>query len=212
MNTERSDRPHQPATGRRGLARRFVGILASVLLSGALMAGVGFIWFAEKVASYQMPEDARAEGIVVLTGGPDRLRAAYDLLARGRAHRMLISGVGPTTQPAEVALDLGVGLSLFDCCIDLDREAINTAGNAFQAARWAEDNRYTSLIVVTSAYHMPRSLSEFRRQLPGVTLIAYPVFHRAASIEKWFEDPEVLKLLLQEFPKYMAAELKRIGG
>jgi uncharacterized SAM-binding protein YcdF (DUF218 family) len=63
----------------------------------------------------------------------------------------------------------------FDCCADLGFAATDTRGNAEEAAHWAREHNYRSLIVVTTSYHMPRSLAEFGAQMPGVKLLPFPV-------------------------------------
>ena len=83
----------------------------------------------------------------------------------------------------------------FGCCIDLDYSAVNTIGNAVETRRWALGHGFRSLVVVTSSYHMPRAMLELSHQLPGVTLIAYPVVTPQRRAEGWWsasrerEDP-----------------------
>ena len=69
-----------------------------VCLAGLGLA-VGFVDFAERVAGAAPPADPRAEGIVVLTGGTARIDGALQLLAEGRANRLLISGRQPDGHP-----------------------------------------------------------------------------------------------------------------
>ncbi|TGR63010.1 YdcF family protein, partial [Mesorhizobium sp. M2D.F.Ca.ET.223.01.1.1] len=61
------------------LALRVCGFV--VLTALALFAG-GFGWFADKVSHLTTPlNPAKADAIIVLTGGQSRLDAAMDLLA-----------------------------------------------------------------------------------------------------------------------------------
>jgi len=177
------------------------------LLAGAL-AGFGFVRFASAVAAMSPPAWAQADGIVVLTGGADRISGGVTLLAQGRAERLLISGVNPATDAAEIVGTVAGGVSLIDCCIDLDRRAENTVGNAEETAKWAIRNGFHSLIVVTSAYHMPRSLSELEQVLPDVELIPHPVAREGLRLEHWYREPGTLRLLLGEYVKYIAAEAR----
>ena len=73
------------------------------------------------------------------------------------------------------------------CCVDFDR-SLNTLGNAIETRRWAQKRNIRSLIVVTSGYHMPRAMAEIAHQLPGVTLIAFPVFSEKLRAEPWWSS------------------------
>ena len=85
--------------------------------------------------------DRNAEGIVVLTGGAARINDAIELLAAGRGHRLLITGVNPTTHTGELARLAPHYERLFGCCIDLDHSAVNTIGNAIETRRWTQAAR-----------------------------------------------------------------------
>ncbi|HVY20236.1 MAG TPA: YdcF family protein [Bauldia sp.] len=187
----------------RIFARLTRGLL---LLSGAVVVAlvVGFVAFAVGIADAAPPADPRAEGIVVLTGGSARIDGALRLLADHRASRLLISGVNPAVGIDALAGTLGADLdAMLACCVDLGHTARDTIGNATETRDWAADNGYTSLIVVTSAYHMPRSLAELHDAMPRVTLIAYPVSNPELHLTEWWGDPEAFSLLVREYGKYL---------
>lgn len=182
---------------------------AKLLLVGAAAFAGGFAAF---VVTLPQPEQGvpDGQGIVVLTGGDDRIEVALGLLAQGHGERLLISGVNRAT--GRVALkNQHHGDAAFDCCVDIGWEAQNTPGNAVEAARWARANGYTQLIVVTASYHMPRALLELGAQMPGVTLVPYPVVPTALTRSDAWRNPETLSLLAGEYSKYVAAHA-RIGG
>ena len=111
---------------------------------------------------------AQADGVVVFTGEPRRILAGIKVLSDGDAHRMLITGteLSVGTDTAEVIAEVKRDYSYWaSCCIDLDPGAQNTFENARDAKRWAEDHGFSSLILVTSDYHMPRALLELRSAL-----------------------------------------------
>ena len=141
-------------------------ILAFILLVYIL----GYALFA--VLLPRPADDRRTDAIVVLTGGPKRIERGLDLLERGRASRMLVSGVARTVRPVELALEYRASSALFACCIDLGRESVDTRSNAEEVARWVARRKFRSVRLVTTDWHMPRARFEIARQLPeGVSLV-----------------------------------------
>lgn len=184
--------------------RALVRALRSLIILAVVALVAGFVVFANRVVEAEPPADPRAQGIVVLTGGNARIDGAVRLLAQGRAARLLISGVNPTVRPAELADTLDPDLAAaFACCVDLGKDARDTIGNAAETRAWVTQHGYTSLIVVTNAYHMPRSLAELASALPGVTLVPYPVASPDLHLENWWHDPEPFTFLTREYGKYL---------
>ncbi len=165
----------------------------------------GFIWL---LPARQVALDSDADGIVVLTGGTSRISDALELLASGRGKRLLITGVNPGTTTGDIAREVVNYAKLLTCCVDFDYSAQNTYGNAIQARRWAIEHGFHSLIVVTSAYHMPRALAELAHQLPDATLIPFPVVSDRLRIEPWWTSGDTTRLVLSEYLKYLAAKVR----
>ncbi len=136
-------------------------ILAAILLVYLL----GYAIFAGMLP--RPADDRRTDAIVVLTGGPKRIERGLDLLTRGRASRMLVSGVARTVRPVELAQEYPANDALFACCIDLGRESVDTRSNAAEVARWVKRRGFRSVRLVTTDWHMPRARFEIARQLPG---------------------------------------------
>lgn len=142
------------------------------LLAFLILALLGwFLWFAV-VLPGPAPADERTDAIVVLTGGPGRLARGIDLLKAKRAERMLVSGVDPSVRAVELASETKATQALFDCCIDLGREAVDTRTNASETAAWLRARRYRSVRLVTSSYHMRRAHLELTAEHPEVEIIA----------------------------------------
>lgn len=179
------------------------------LILAVVGLGLGFVWFTREVARVE-PDDARADGIVALTGGANRIADAASLLAQGRARRMLVTGVNRATTRQDIARLLGSDGRLIECCVDLDHDALNTVGNAVEARRWATAHGFSSLIIVTSAYHMPRTLAELRRRMPNVTLVPYPVTSDAAPLDDWWKHPGTVRLLAAEYAKLVLSLARAI--
>ena len=168
----------------------------------------GFLMFANKVMRFKPTYDIRADGIVVLTGGKFRILEAINLLEQGRAKRLLISGVSRRTSRDELRRLTGHGEGLFDCCIDIGYQALNTVGNAEETRNWAKAKKFNRLIIVTSNYHMPRSLVELGRVLPEADLRAFAVVPHNFQINNWWRHPGTTRLLLSEYVKYLPAVLR----
>ena len=204
-----SHRQRRPSRARRIVRRLGRGVAKLTLLGTAAFAG-GFAAFVMTLPA--LPEAApMAEGIVVLTGGDDRIDAALRLLEDKHAGRLLISGLHAATGRAALKAQHPSGADAFACCVDLGWAAQDTPGNATEIARWTRAHGYRSLIVVTASYHMPRALLELDAQLGDVTLIPYPVTPDALARPDAWRDPETVKLFAGEYMKYVAAQA-RLGG
>lgn len=179
----------------------------------------GFVVFARTVAGYLPGSVAlRADGIVVLTGGELRLLAGARLLKEGRAARLLISGVNPLTSRRDLRRLSGLSERFFAARVDIDY-ANTTIDNAEETKAWAAAKGYRKLIVVTSSYHMPRSLTELSRAMPHVVLVPYPVVPSRFKARRWWTDGFTTRVLLAEYAKllpsaarYGADRLRRWGG
>ncbi|MBV8456196.1 MAG: YdcF family protein [Acetobacteraceae bacterium] len=170
---------------------------------GLVVAWVGGLaWF---LVSIERPPSlpARADGIVALTGGADRVPDALRLLATGRAERMLVTGIGGGAMLRELAEHADVDTRTLAPRVTLGRGATSTHGNAEEAAAWVRDNHLRSLIIVTASYHMARAMVEMSRALPGVTLYAAPVVPPDFRLLSWHGG----RLAAQEYVKLVATWL-----
>jgi uncharacterized SAM-binding protein YcdF (DUF218 family) len=189
-------------TRRMKWAAARVGVLCAIVLI------LGFGIFVGVLPREQVVLDHGADGIVVLTGGTSRVIDALELLKSHHGRRLLITGVNPGTTTIDIAREAQNYDRELACCVDLDYSAINTLGNAVQARLWANKHDFRSLIVVTSAYHMPRALAELEHQLPNVALVPYPVLSDRLRVEPWWTNGDITKLVLSEYLKYLFAELR----
>jgi uncharacterized SAM-binding protein YcdF (DUF218 family) len=191
-----------------GLLRRFARIVTLGIVAATLVVGGGFVWFVWHVPAEEVSLKQNADGIVVLTGGASRIADAIELLAAGHGKRLLISGVHRATSSAEIARLIPHYQRLVTCCVDLDHSAINTVGNAVETRRWVKDQHFTSLIVVTSAYHMPRTMAELAKQLPDIALVPFPVVTDKLRNEPWWSSAPTARLILSEYAKFVVAQLR----
>jgi uncharacterized SAM-binding protein YcdF (DUF218 family) len=173
----------------------------------ALMAGL--VIFAASISHYTPGSHSvqvhEADGIVVLTGGEQRVREGLKLFHHANARRILISGVNRQTTREDLRRRTGLPGPLFDCCVDIGYEAQDTTGNADETRDWAATWGFQRLLVVTSNYHMPRGLTELSRTLPDADLVPHPVISRGYHAEHWWMHPSAVRLVVSEYAKYLHA-------
>ena len=203
MSLHDDDTP--PVAARRRRLRAAVVAALALLFIGA---AIGFVGFLSQLRGTEMKPARNADGIVVLTGGSSRVSDAMELLAGGYGKRLLISGVHPTNAVSDISRSLPDNQSLLSCCVDLDRSAVNTRSNAAETRRWAHERGFKSLIVVTSNYHMPRAIVELSHAMPDIALIPFAVVGDKWRDEPWWTSGATLRLLLSEYVKYVAAEVR----
>jgi len=204
--------PQSDDTTARGPAYVWLSRLRALVLALLAIvfaaAGIGFLAFVSQLREVEAKPDRKADGIVVLTGGSSRVSDAVELLAAGYGKRLLISGVHPASAVSDISRSLSENQSFLNCCVDLDHFAQNTQGNAEQARLWARERGFRSVIVVTSNYHMPRAIVEFSHAMPDVVLIPYAVVGEKWRDEPWWANSTTMRLVLSEYFKYVAAEIR----
>lgn len=148
-----------------------VTVLSLVLL---WLAGWGIFMFSVTMAKPQKVKQA-TDAIIVLTGGQNRINTGLDLLAAGQAKYLFISGVNKSVTIEHLVRLWKSDFEYIPCCIVLGVAANNTEGNARESAEWVREQGIDSVRLVTSNYHLPRALVEFRHALPRHDIIAHPI-------------------------------------
>lgn len=170
--------------------------IVALLVLGYLF---GFGWF---VAAMPHPAgNETSDAIVVLTGAEGRIDRAVDLLRRKRAPRLFVAGVDPKVRTHEFAAEYRVPASLMACCVTLDFRSTNTLSNAAEVGDWLAKRKVRSIRLVTSDWHMRRSVLELRRVLPEGTLIIADAVKSRPSFQ----------ILVLEYNKLLAREAG-LGG
>lgn len=181
-----------------------LGVLFRLLLLLLALWVGGLIAFGQHVHGPD-PRIGPAEGIVVLTGSSGRIMAGLDLLQQRPQARMLITGVATATRREELTQAFGITSAQFACCVELDRVARDTVGNAEQTALWVQRNSINSIVVVTSASHLPRSIVELRRRLPAIELYSLPTRVGDDEPLRWGQGISALRRFVVEYNKYLAS-------
>ena len=196
------------------MAVRAIMITKFIFIGGLLtlpcfLAGLQhFVLNLPKISSQVGPA---ADGIVVITGGQQRLADGVRLLQIGAGKALLVSGVGRGVSKSILAEELDLGapaMTLMDCCVTLEFRASDTRGNAMAASQWAEKNKFQSLRLVTSNYHMPRAKYVFTTKMPNIKLYFWPVSPADLTLETWWQKPDIIRLLAREYAKYLTEHLR----
>lgn len=188
---------------RRPRRRTMAAVLAVVALVAVWV--IGLFRFAAGIPTAVEDPGRHTDAIVVLTGGSGRLSAGLKLLADKAAAKLFVSGVYQGVDVSKLLEMSQRAPEDLRCCVDIGHSAGNTAGNAAETATWMAANGYHSLRIVTSNYHMPRSLIEFRRAMPDVVLVAHPVFPEHVKRKHWWAWPGTAVLIFGEYNKFLLA-------
>lgn len=176
----------------------------------------GLLWFINEIPVHPASDDSHTDAIIVLTGGSHRLEHGLYLLAHGKAKKLFISGVHDKsdmesilrhTMAPEIRMKLLFNRDSAQTII-LGHEAENTIGNAEETRQWLQQEGYHTIRLVTSNYHMPRSLSEFRNTMPDITILPHPVFPDDFQLSSWWNHAESRRLILSEYHKLLAGKIR----
>ena len=145
-------------------------MIARLLAVGAIAWCLGFAAF---MLSLPKPlEGSTTDAIVVPTGGAGRIDRGIRMLRDRQARRMLVTGVAPGVRAIDLAREYRTSRALFDCCIDLGSDAVDTRSNAEETASWVKAHSYRTIRLVTSDWHLPRARMELGAAIgPGVIIL-----------------------------------------
>ena len=170
----------------------------------------GFFWwvlllfntFPKKVYLTSLSEIPGKVGVVVLTGGKNRIEKGFDILSKGYGDELLISGV---FMPSEIEAKFSLEREkkeLFKCCVSFDQKSKNTLENAEEVEKWLNQNKdIKSIILVSSYYHLPRSMMILEKKIKSDVKI-YPT----PAIQKNNFENQIffhLKLIISEYFKVL---------
>lgn len=187
-----------------------------MLLITAIFAAIwlgGLLWFKQQVDQHGPKEPQHADAVVALTGGALRLSEGIHLLEQDYAQKMLISGTAPGITLPKLFKSLNQKWpedSALTDRISLGAMARDTWGNAQETARWMAENHFSSMLLVTSNYHMPRALLECMAAMPEVEIITYPVVPEQVQLEEWWKHPGTRKLIISEYNKFLGVSLRLV--
>lgn len=183
--------------------------MMSVIAAAGLWTA-GLIGFSFKINRLPSDPDTPTQAIVALTGGTDRLAVAFGLLKEGKAQKLLISGVNKNVDWPRLAKTVENLPDELSERVTLGHSACNTEENALESKAWMEKNGFTSVRLVTAAYHMPRSYSEFKAAMPDADIRIYPVFTSSFKNEDWWKWRGSAALLISEYMKFLVVSIRHV--
>lgn len=181
-------------------------VLTALLVLLVVWTG-GLFLFAETIPDAVEDPETHTDAIVVLTGGSGRLRAGIDLLLADRGDQLFVSGVYRGVEVTQLLAVLKQRAEDIEDRISIGN-AVDTIENAIETAAWMKENRYTSMRLVTAAYHMPRSLLEMHDMMPDVKIVPHPVFPDHVKQDEWWAWPGTAALTASEYNKFLVAWLR----
>lgn len=178
-------------------------LLIVITIGGSLWIA-GLILFTHTIPIGPLDTIRTTDGIAIFTGGKTRLKVALDLFQQNKGQYLLISGVNPESNLAQT-----VDLMADKSRITLGYKALDTLGNAEETAAWVSAHHIKTLRLITSNYHMPRSLFELSYRIPAVEIIPHPVVGKSFLKPKWWLEFSTLYLVVQEYNKFLFALIRR---
>jgi uncharacterized SAM-binding protein YcdF (DUF218 family) len=176
----------------------FKGFISCVLLI-FLLVSVLFVDFVYKTFSFRT-RDLNPDAVVVLAGGKGRIEEGVRLYREGKGERLFLIGVDPSVKKADLYKEVEGQRSSEQ--VYLEKVSRNTLENAIFARELILKNNVRSMLLITSRYHMKRSLLIFRNILPkDIAIYPHPVTNKS-STEEWWSHGGSLRLLFSEFYKY----------
>lgn len=147
----------------------------------------GFAAFLLLLPKLHTGTPEKADGIIVLTGGPGRVNAGARLLREGFAPNLLISGVHPSVRPRVLRRQLSLSENLMACCVSLDKMSRNTRMNARRSRIWLDQTQAKSILLVSGRDHLPRGRILLQDAAPDVRFISYAVGGNMSLLARFAE-------------------------
>ena len=171
--------------------------------------------FKENILSLKKYNNKKSSNIVILTGAANRIKDGFKIIDDFEKleiinYKILVSGTGKGFSKKSLIKQISPNFdpALIECCIYLDSISKNTLTNAIETSKWAKRNNVKEFILITSNYHMPRALLEFKNVMPSHKIYTFPITSRKHNIEHWIKSYETFSLIFKEFCKYVISNLR----
>jgi uncharacterized SAM-binding protein YcdF (DUF218 family) len=146
-------------------------------------------------------EGERFGAVVVLTGGTGRVDKGLELFQSGRGGMLILSGVSKGSDLDSIFH--GQEIKPLDrISILLDKRSDSTLENALEVRKIVKREPLSSVLLVTSNYHMPRARFIFDALMPSnVKVESYAVESPNFDIDNWWVGKGPF-IMMEEFLKY----------
>ena len=186
-----------------------------LLISASTVFFVELNNFKENILSFSKKNNNQSPNIVILTGGTNRIKDGLKIIKDFKIpkiikYKILVSGTGIGFTKLSLKKKLGPNFNtyLIQCCIELDNISKNTFTNASETFKWTRKNDIKEFILITSNYHMPRAILEFKSVMPNLKIYTHAITPKKHNIKNWLSSYQTFSLVLTEYCKYIIASLR----
>ena len=183
--------------------RRYA-LIAIILLLFLWSAGLCF--FGVKINSYNVDFTTKTDAVIVLTGGRNRIIEGIKIINAHLADRLFISGVSADVTLDDIEKSHNIKITNPEM-VELGYNAANTIENASEISDWIENNDIESVRLITSNYHIPRSIEELSVYPLNATVLIHPVYSEKVSAQ-WWKTKGTRKLIISEYNKFLYAYVR----
>ena len=163
----------------------------------------GFIIFLKKIQYNKVNFNSQTEGIAVLTGGKGRINLGLELFDKNRNLKLIISGVDKKVSNKSIIPNNFKDKSN----ITIDKVSESTYQNAKIINKWTSKYKLQNVTIITSYYHMPRSMMLMQLMAPNINFYAYPVKKKISNKISFKENILYYFFLIEEYIKYLLSYL-----
>ena len=159
----------------------------------------GFVIFLTKINYNKVNFNHETDGIAVLTGGKGRISLGLELFIKKNNLKLIISGVDKkVSDKSIIPNDLKNKAS-----ITIDKVSESTYENAKIINKWTSKYKLQNVTIITSYYHMPRSMILIQSLAPTINFYAYPVEKKVSDKISFRENILYYFFLTEEYIKYL---------
>ena len=160
---------------------------------------IGFFYFLNFIKYNKLVVDKSIDSIAILTGGKGRITLGLKLFKKHPDIKLIISGVDK-----KISIKSFLPSKLHENNkIYIDQLSESTFENALVITDWLKKNKLYNVYVITSYYHMPRSMLLLNNLTQEVNFYAYPVKREKSKNSNFLPNIKYTLFLMQEYIKYL---------
>ena len=152
--------------------RKIFGATLCVLFAIWIILLILFFYKTIGYRKNHIPAGENSYNVVILTGGKHRINKSLAFLNQNNIKNIFISGVYPKTQLHHILPPQKFSKPI---PIILGKKARNTHENALEINQWQQEAKFDEILLITSDYHMARSLYEIRKINKNLKIIPWAI-------------------------------------